>query len=356
MKPDRVYAEVIERYIGFAGLRISAKRILREENMIRLNRRNSLRAGMRRHTREILRHVWFRGFLASEKLGVHILPNNFYSPVQDFRWLSENKDVWMGRSRLTGIKWDLNEQLEWLKETCAPYYHEVAGLAFYHENVEREWGPGYGEIESQVLHCFLRSKAPRQIIEIGSGESTVCMLHASKCNAQAGRTESKITCVDPYPTKVLQGIPGVAVVKQQCQAVPAAVFEQLESGDLLFVDSSHAVKTGSDVIRIYLDIIPNLAAGVFIHIHDINLPYLYNRGALSYYFDQNSQETALLVALLTRNKHLSALASLSALHYDRSQEMMGFLSDYRPEANNEGLSPCYPRQGHFPNSIWLRTG
>jgi predicted O-methyltransferase YrrM len=309
----------------------------------------------RKRTRAPLRHLWFRTFLLFEKFGVHVLPKNFYTPIQDFHWLEKNKEAWIGRARLDGLAWNLDEQLEWLMKICTPYYHEVAGLKFYEESDAREWGPGYGAIESQLLHCCVRSKAPERIVEIGSGQSTVCMLNATKLNVNDGRSRTQITCVDPYPRKSLQGIENVVVIKQPCQSVPGAIFSQLQSGDFLFIDSSHAVKVGSDVIRIYLDIIPSLPPGVFIHIHDINLPYLYSRSTLSAYFHTNSQETALLTALLTGNSRLSVLASLSALHYDRSQQMKRLLSDYEPQGNIEGLCPSYPVKGYFPSSTWLLT-
>ena len=309
----------------------------------------------RRRSRAPLRRLWFKIFLLSESLGVHVLPKNFYTPIQDFHWLENNKEAWIERARLNGIEWDLDTQLDWLTDTCRPYYHEVAGLEFYEESGACEWGPGFGAIESQVLHCFLRSNAPARIVEVGSGQSTVCMLEASKLNVKDGRPEIRITCIDPYPRKSLQGVKNITIRKQTCQAAPRAVFSRLQAGDFLFIDSSHAVKVGSDVIRIYLDIIPSLPAGVFIHIHDINLPYLYSRSTLSAYFHANSQETALLTALLTNNKRLSLLASLSALHYDRPQSMKSLLSDYLPQGNIEGLCPCYPVQGHFPSSTWLLT-
>jgi hypothetical protein len=309
----------------------------------------------RRRSRAPLRQLWFKIFLLAERLGVHVLPKNFYTPIQDFHWLENSKEVWIERARLNGIEWDLDNQLEWLTETCRPYYHEVAGLEFYEESGACEWGPGFGAIESQVLHCFLRSNAPARIVEIGSGQSTVCMLEASKLNVKDGRSEIRITCIDPYPRKSLQGVNNITVMKQTCQAAPRSIFSQLQAGDLLFIDSSHAVKVGSDVIRIYLDIIPSLPAGVFIHIHDINIPYLYSRSTLSAYFHTNSQETALLTALLTNNKRLSVLTSLSALHYDRMLKMKNLLTDYQPQRNIEGLCPSYPVQGHFPSSTWLLT-
>ena len=309
----------------------------------------------RRRSRAPLRQMWFKIFLLAERLGVHVLPKNFYTPIQDFHWLENNKEAWIERASLEGIEWDLDHHLEWLTEICGPYYHEVAGLHFYQESGDCEWGPGFGAIESQVLHCFLRSKAPARIVEVGSGQSTVCMLEASRLNAMDGRPETRITCVDPYPRKSLRGMENVTVLKQTCQAAPRAIFSQLQCGDLLFIDSSHAVKVGSDVIRIYLDLIPSLPPGVYIHIHDINLPYLYSRSTLSAYFHTNSQETALLVALLTNNKKLSVLASLSGLHYDRPREMKELLLDYQPQGNAQGLCPSYPVHGHFPSSTWLRT-
>jgi hypothetical protein len=121
----------------------------------------------------------------------------------------------------------------------------------------------------------------------------------------------------------------------------------------LFIDSSHAVKTGSEVLRIYLDIIPALPAGVHIHIHDINLPYEYSRDALSSYYA--SQETALLLALLTDNPRLSVQACLSALHYDRAEQMHALLPDYLPQANQDGLPAPDAGPAHFPSSIWLLT-
>jgi hypothetical protein len=316
---------------------------------------NNSQLGMRRRVRGLGRDLWFKMFLLFERLGVHVLPKNFYTPIQDYRWLKENKQLWVERSSLIGIEWDVEKQLEWLNETCAPYYAEVAGLGFFNESAARGWGPGFGPIESQVLHCFVRSKAPARIIEIGSGQSTVCMLHASEFNAKEGRPVSQITCIEPYPRAALRELKGVNLLKQVCQAVPNNTFSQLRAGDLLFIDSSHAVKVGSDVIRIYLEVIPSLSAGVFVHIHGINFPYAYNRSTLSPYFMQTSQEAALLAALLTENKRLSVLSSLSALHYDRPREMKRLLADYEPQANMDGMWASYPALGDFPDSIWLET-
>jgi hypothetical protein len=126
----------------------------------------------------------------------------------------------------------------------------------------------------------------------------------------------------------------------------------LGTGDLLFIDSSHSVKVGSELIRIYLDIIPKLPPGVFIHIHDIFLPYLFGRSVLREFY--SSQETTLFLALLTNNHRLSVLACLSALHYDQPERLKNLLFDYRPQENLGGLKGK-DAAGHFPASCWLKT-
>jgi hypothetical protein len=295
----------------------------------------------------------FKMFLGLDRLGLHVLPKHYYSPVADYHWLKTHTDAWKGRARLTGVCWDLDKQLDWLSAVCKSYHHEVIGFRTYKEAIAAGWGPGFGPVESQVLHCFIRTTAPPRIVEIGSGVSTACMLHASELNKKEGRLSSQITCVEPYPSKVLQHAASISLNPQSCQTVPESTFQHLRPGDLLFVDSSHSVKVGSDVIRIYLDIIPKLRPGIFIHIHDIFLPYLYQRSVLNEFY--GSQETALLLALLTNNHHLFVLACLSALHYDRTEGMRSFLSDYQPRENWGGLNAEYPPSGHFPCSCWLRT-
>lgn len=113
------------------------------------------------------------------------------------------------------------------------------------------------------------------------------------------------------------------------------IFDELETGDLVFIDSSHSVKVGSDVLRIYLDIIPNLSLGVFIQIHDIFLPYLYPRDALTSF--SGWQETSLVLALLTNQNKLETLACISWLHYQCPEKLKEILPDYTPQGNHFGL-------------------
>jgi hypothetical protein len=235
---------------------------------------------------------------------------------------------------------------------CAPYYSEVP-LEAYRSLSGNGSGPGFGEIEGQVLHCFMRRFSPERVIEVGSGVSTLCMLEATRLNQRDGKTASRITCVEPFPSDRLRSRKEVELIPQMCQQVPLSLFDQLNSGDLLFIDSSHAVKIGSDVLRIYLEIIPRLRPGVFIHIHDIYLPYAYPRTVFTRPWWW--QETAMLIALLVNNAKLRVLACESALHYDYPQELQAVLKDYNPAPNDEGLSVAQIEGGHYPSSLWLQT-
>src|SRR2546422_10983911 len=98
------------------------------------------------------------------------------------------------------------------------------------------------------------------------------MLTAVRLNQQEGQRGSRLICIEPYPTKGFARLEGITHLREFCQAVPMSLFRELGAGDLLFVDSSHAVKTGSDTQRIYLEVIPHLPPGVFHHIPDITLP------------------------------------------------------------------------------------
>lgn len=308
---------------------------------------------MSRVLRDRIKRLSVALYLLGDRFGVHILPKHYYTPTADITWLKAHPDLWMPPAKMLGVDWNLPAQLEWLGALCGPYYEEVEGLEDYRRLEARVAGAGFEAIDSQVLHCFVRSTQPARIVEIGSGTSTLCMLNAVSGNQAEGRRASEITCVEPFPRPALRGQPGIRLIDAPVQAVDPQVFESLEAGDLLFVDSSHAVKAGSDLMRIYFEIVPNLADGVYVHIHDISLPYLYPRDVLESYLGW--QESSLVLALLTGNSRLRVLASLSGLHYGSPGELRSILSDYVPEGHEEGVVTDRGA-GHFPSSLYLISG
>jgi predicted O-methyltransferase YrrM len=211
-------------------------------------------------------------------------------------------------------------------------------------------GPGFGYIEAQVLHCFVRTLVPARVIEVGSGVSTHCMLAASQQNVEDGRPASQITCIEPFPSAHLKMSP-VALITEPVEEVDLAVFDALEAGDLLFIDSSHAVRPCGDVARIYLEVLPRLRPGVHVHIHDIFLPYAFQREPKGY---MQWMETAMLIALISHSPRYKVTLSLSHLHYAAPQALKRALPEYDPQPNDGGLRVAgADASRHFPASTFL---
>jgi Methyltransferase domain len=115
------------------------------------------------------------------------------------------------------------------------------------------------------------------MIEVGSGFSSLLTADVNR-RFLDGRLDFR--CIEPYPRPFLNaGVDGIAeVVVARAQQVQGAWFaDRLAAGDVLFIDSSHVVKTGSDAVHLYLHVLPLLPAGVIVHVHDVFLPFDYPR-------------------------------------------------------------------------------
>ena len=131
----------------------------------------------------------FRVFKLFSRAGLYILPAHYYVPIADINRLEKTKESWAVKSSLPGVHSDLDEQAARMKDICLPFQKEYEGNHTYKTAVNEHFGPGYGYIEAQALHGFLRHLRPKRIIEVGSGVSTFCMRHAlGKNREEAGRT------------------------------------------------------------------------------------------------------------------------------------------------------------------------
>jgi hypothetical protein len=140
-------------------------------------------------------------------------------------------------------------------------------------------------------------------VEVGGGFST---LLASAAAVRNGSTE--VVCVEPYPRPFLSaGLPRVALMAVPVQEAPMSTFDALSEGDVLFYDGTHVSKTGSDVNHVLLRILPRLAPGVFVHVHDIFLPFEYPKAWLDARLYWNEQYV--LAALLSHSRKFEVLAA-----------------------------------------------
>jgi len=140
------------------------------------------------------------------------------------------------------------------------------GTSYYANNGQ------FGDMDARMLTGMLRHYAPRRVIEVGSGFSTIIMNDVVAAHFQG---KMSVTAIEPFPRPFLATLPHVQLIQSKVQDVPLTTFDQLESGDLLFIDSSHVSKTGSDVNYLFFEVLPRLRPGVLIHIHDIWLPLEY---------------------------------------------------------------------------------
>jgi hypothetical protein len=226
----------------------------------------------------------------------------------------------------------------------------VANDGVYRSACERNGVAGYGPVEAGLLYAFVATHRPRQIIQVGCGVSTAV------CLAAAGDSgyRPKVTCIDPFPTRFLrQAADGreINLVARPVESLDPSVVAALGDGDLFFVDSTHTLGPAGEVSRIILEFLPRLAAGAYVHFHDIYFPYDYPDDALTtaLFFPH---ESVLLHAFLVHNTRFAIVASMSMLHHQRSSEVAELLPYYTPRKNQDGLAAG---PGHFPSAVYLRV-
>ena len=198
----------------------------------------------------------------SDRWGYHIRPIHYYEPLPDFRSITTEQIT--RRRTFAAIDFRANEQLSLVAE-LVQYRAEVEQLEFDFENVF------FNGFDAAAYFALIRHLQPQRIVEIGGGYSTQL---AAKALARNGR--GRLTCIEPYPeARLLDAKLDIELIQKPVEQIELNFFSSLEAGDILFIDSSHAVKFGSDVCYEFLDVLPHLKPGVWIHVHDIFLPHDY---------------------------------------------------------------------------------
>jgi predicted O-methyltransferase YrrM len=268
---------------------------------------------------------------------------HFHSPVPDTRVLSTPEM----RARLwpeeapgqPGVDWRGEQQLALVGEELAGQdpmtFPETTEdpTEFFSSN------PAFAPHDAWALQAMLRQLRPRRMIEVGSGWTS---LLAARVNREQLGGEMRLTCVDPYPQDfIAAGIDGLSeLIEQPIEAMPLDFFSELGAGDVLFIDSTHTVKTGSDVVYLFGEVLPRLAPGVVVHIHDIFLPGEYPPQWVLSGWAWNEQY--LVQAFLAFNREFEVLLSLGWLAH-RHPEVI--------EAAVPGFERFYPGRG---GSLWIR--
>jgi len=207
-------------------------------------------------------------------------PGHFYSPVVDPAEIRRRAErIWPeGGGPMRGVDLRLEQQAEFLRDDVATYladfhYPRRAEDAEHPHDFHLENGM-FERMDPLALFAMLRRYRPKRMVEVGSGFSS---LLTADVNRRFLDGALEFACIEPYPRDFLRhGVPGMEhLIEAKVEEVDPAIFETLHENDVLFIDSSHVAKTGSDVNFLYFDVIPRLASGVIIHVHDIFFPQDY---------------------------------------------------------------------------------
>ena len=212
----------------------------------------------------------------------NFLPGNFYSPIpseEDSKKYLINKEIDLPNC----INLNYSEQIALLEEfkklydpNCFAYVKNKLGKRegnsrFYHKNKMFRYSDAF------CLSLFLRYFKPKNIFEIGCGFSSAVALDTKDMYLK--NEDINFTYIEPYPERLLEVITpsdNINLIQKNLQDIDyKLICDNLNEGDLLFIDSTHVLKYNSDVMYIFNKILPNLKKGVFVHFHDIFYPFEY---------------------------------------------------------------------------------
>lgn len=208
-------------------------------------------------------------------------PGHFYSPIVNTREVQAHAaSIWPAAPEVLGIDFRPHEHQRVLTEVFPEFIGDYCYAEFESEiQSQQEFytrNPQFGWLDARALFVFLRALRPRRVIEVGSGYSSLLTADVNRRYFE-GRVD--FACVDPYPRAFLEGhVSGMTqFIRQPVQSMELEFFTRLGAGDILFIDSSHVAKTGSDVNFLFFEVLPRLAPGVRVHVHAIFLPEDYPR-------------------------------------------------------------------------------
>jgi len=293
---------------------------------------------------KMLRGIIKKTFPFWEKFGVHVTPRHYHEPVPDTQTL---KDYFGARHcELVGVELNEQEQLRLLLLFVSRFKSEYDSFP----KEKFPWEPQYyvngslfQSVDGEILYCMIRHFKPRRIFEIGSGNSTCLSAQAVQKNREEDNShQCELVAIEPYPNDILKaGFPGLSkLIARRVQDVPLSEFKKLTANDILFIDSSHVLKTGSDVQYEYLEILPRLNQGVIVHAHDIFLPAEYPEELVlkdHTFFN----EQYLLQAFLALNSSFEVLWAANYIHQKHPDRLEAAFSSFK-------------RNERWPTSFWMK--
>ena len=266
-------------------------------------------------------------------MGIGVLPviDHYYEPLINpkkhlIKSLRDDRN-------LPGIDMNADEQLQLLSKFT--YYDELVKFPLQKTNqTEYYYNNGFYEAgDAEYFYSVIRHFKPKQIIEIGSGYSTLMAQNAFAANkVDDANYKCTYQCIEPYEQPWLEEL-DVEVIRKRVETIDKSSFEALNANDILFIDSTHVIKPQGDVLFEYLEILPILKPGVIIQIHDIHMPKDYLSDWI--YEHRLWNEQYLLEAFLTFNNKFKILGSLNYLKHHHNEKFAAKFPIYKQQPNHE---------------------
>jgi predicted O-methyltransferase YrrM len=298
-------------------------------------------------------------FRMFQRMGITVSPNHYYWPVPDFRELEARK--WPSDQDPVGIDMGFDHQMNFLQTVVPKYQSEWLSDSAPFFSVSYNHSNGFFEtVDAEIAYCLVREHKPQRIVEVGGGYSSRVMAAALDMNLKMDGVRGELVTIDPFPDRFPKKALSdrVHLIPQTIQEVDLDVFLSLQSGDFLFLDSSHVVGIGSDVVREYLEIVPRMAPGVFIHAHDIFIPADYPREAVLHNLAFWSEQY-LLQALLMNNPAFEVVWGSSFMQSRASDALDNAFPEWQHSYKNmppekRSFLPTKDRERVWPSSFWIR--
>lgn len=220
---------------------------------------------------------------AMQKYGFQIIPCNYYSntpSIEDIEQSFEYRSIDPQQAPYLATL-NANDIVlgQWL-ERMDPFAHEFDRPKADDEDCPKGYfwnNTQFSHSDAMAYYCMLRTIKPNKVLEIGCGFSTLIAHEAIAKNICTERTNAHITCIEPYPRPFMAPMAAagkIELVQRTAQSLtPEWVNSHLSDGDVLFIDSTHTVKSGSDCMHLYLRVLPFIEKKIYIHVHDIFLPF-----------------------------------------------------------------------------------
>jgi predicted O-methyltransferase YrrM len=222
---------------------------------------------------------WFQEVYAKLN-GLEAPPGHFYSPFPDLEAVRlKEKEIFETRPReIPGINLNEEHQLQLFRKFIRyyneqPFTHDKSkDLRFYFNNIL------YSYPDAITLFCMMRHYQPKKIVEVGGSGYSSCLILDT--NERFLGNNASCICIEPYPKNIFALLTideeeNYQLIQKPVQEVGLEIFQELSCNDILFIDSTHTAKVGSDVNHLLFHIIPSLKSGVLIHFHDVFYPFEY---------------------------------------------------------------------------------